>query len=266
MDPLKNFVYLSFAPEDAERADELRRILLAQGHRPWIDPQPIEGTIWHYEMDAAIRAADALIVLVTAAAAHSIYATYEWALALGAGLPVFAIIYEEAPEHPRMSTVRRYDARSFSDENHFWDHFVEDFNKQMTRAAGDMRSSATSADEALDIDKSVMPTEAGYWLVMRRGPLPNQIFQLEAALVNIGRDLANDIAIRDGQVSRYHLRLSLQGQYYYLEDLDSANGTRVNGSPVSRRTRLNDGDIIALGDSILLTYDLVYQDEQAARR
>lgn len=259
-------VYLSFAPEDAERAEELRRILMAQGHRPWIDPQPIAGASWHYEVDAAIRTADALIVLVTAAAAHSTYVTYEWALAVGAGLPVFAIIFEEAPEHPRLSTVKRYDARSFSDENHFWDHFLGDFNGQVARANADRRQMATAADESPEIDKSVMPTEPGYWLVMRRGPMRNQIYQLEAALVNIGRDIANDIAIRDGQVSSYHLRLTLQGQNYCVEDLGSTNGTRVNGLQISRRTRLNDGDIIALGDSILLTYDLVYLEQSAAHR
>ena len=253
-------VYLSFAPEDTVRAGELRRVLMAQGHRPWNDPQPIEGASWHYEMDAAIGAADALIVLVTVAAARSPEVTYEWALALGASVPVFAIIYEEAPEHPRLGTVTRYDSRTFSDENHFWDHFVEDFNRRMERAAAEKGSAASLPEQALDIDKSVMPTEPGYWIVMRRGPHQNQMFQLERALVNIGRDLANDIAIRDGQVSRYHLRLRLQGQDYHLEDLGSTNGTRINGLQISQRTRLSDGDIIALGDSILLTYDLVYQE------
>jgi len=254
---MKN-VYLSFAPEDAVRAEELRRILIAQGYRPWIDPQPISGANWHYEMEAAIQAADALIILVTVAAANSPFVTYEWALALGADVSVFAIIYEEAPEHPRLSTVNRYDSRSFSDENHFWDHFVNDFNRRMKRAIAEKGPTASQPDQALDIDKSVMPTEPGYWLVMRRGPLQNQMYQLEGAVVNIGRDLANDIAIRDGQISRYHLRLRLQGQDYHLEDLGSTNGTRINGLQIAQRTRLNDGDIIALGDSILLTYDLVY--------
>ncbi len=256
---MKN-VYLSYAPEDAVRAEELRRILMAQGHRPWIDPQPISGANWHYEMEAAIQAADALIVLVTVAAANSAFVTYDWALALGAGLPVFAIIDEEAPEHPRLSTVTRYDSRNFSDENHFWDHFVGDFNRRMQRAIVEKGPAASQPEQALDIDKSVMPTEPGYWIVMRRGPHKNQMYQLERALVNIGRDLVNDIAIRDGQVSRYHLRLRLQGQDYHLEDLGSTNGTCINGLRISQRTRLNDGDIIALGDSILLTYDLVYRE------
>ena len=107
---------------------------------------------------------------------------------------------------------------------------------------------------------SVMPEAPGYWLVMRRGPLLNQLFRLERAVVNIGRDLANDIVIRDSQVSRYHTRLTLQDQDYYAEDLDSSNGTRINGAQISGRVALNDGDFIALGDSILLTYDLVYLD------
>lgn len=254
---MKN-VYLSFAPEDAERAEELRRILLAQGHRPWIGPQPVDGDNWHYEMEAAIGAADALTVLVTASSAVSPFVTYEWALALGAGVAVFAIIYEEATEHPRLATVHRFDPRTFSDENHFWDHFVGEFNQWMAHAAAKKGPTADSTKESLSIDKSVMPTEPGYWIVMRRGPLQNQLFRLEQAVVNIGRDLANDLSIRDGQVSRYHLRLLLQGQDYHLEDLRSTNGTHVNGAQVSGRTRLNDGDVIGLGDAILLTYDLVY--------
>lgn len=253
-------VYLAFAAADAQRADEVRRILLAQGYRPWNDPEPLPGADWRQEMEAAIGAADALVVLLTAEAAASIAVTYEWAFALGAGLPVFALIYEETPEHPRLQIVNRYDARSFGDENHFWDHFLEGLNRQMERAEAHALAARPAKTEALEIDKSVMPTAPGYWLVMRRGPLLNQLFQLERAVVNIGRDLANDISIRDSQVSRFHLRLTLQGQDYFLEDLGSTNGTGVNGIQISARTPLKDGDIIALGDSILLTYDLVYLD------
>ncbi len=253
-------VYLAFAAADAQRAEEVRRILVAQGHLPWTDPDPLPGAEWRHEMEAAISASDALVVLLTADAAVSIAVTYEWAYALGAGLPVFALIYEETPEHPRLQTVNRYDARSFGDENHFWDHFVEDFNRQMERADAQVLAARPRASETVEIDKSVMPTAPGYWLVMRRGPLLNQLFQLERAVVNIGRDLANDISIRDSQVSRFHLRLTLQEQDYFLNDLGSANGTRVNGVQSSGPRLLKDGDIIALGDSILLTYDLVYLD------
>ncbi len=256
---MKN-VYLAYAPEDEERAEEVRRILLAQGHRPWIDPQPVGEAEWHVSMEAAIQAAEALVVLLTPAAATSTTVTYAWAFALGAGKPVFALITETAPEHPRLQLVHRYDLRAFSDENHFWDHFVGDFKREMDRQDVERKSVARPIEDTAEIDKSVMPTEPGYWLVMRRGPLLNQLFRLEREVVNLGRDLANDIVIRDTQVSRYHLRLTLRVQDYQLEDLGSSNGTRVNGAQIGGPTGLNDGDFIAIGDTVLLTYDLVYQD------
>ncbi len=250
-------VYLSYTPQDRERAEEVRRILLAQGHRPWVDPQPADGLSWHAGKEAAIQAADALVLLLTAAATDSVAVTYEWSLAIGSGVPVFALVDGAENEHPRLQLAHRYERAYFADENHFWDHFVADF-KQL--AAASRQAAPPVASTATDIDRSVMPEEPGYWLVMRRGPLLNQLFRLEREVVNIGRDLANDIVIRDAQVSRYHLRLTLQGQEYTVEDLDSSNGTRVNGAQISGRVALKDGDLIALGDAIVLTYDLVYLD------
>ncbi len=256
---MKN-VYLAYAPQDEGRADEVRRILLAQGHRPWRDPQPVGEAEWHVGMEAAIQTADALVALLSASAAASTYVTYAWAFALGAGLPVFVIVYEAAPEHPRLQLAHRYDLRAFGDENHFWDHFVADFKRQMDQRGAERKVIARPIEDDAEIDKSVMPSEPGYWLVMRRGPLLNQQFRLEREVVNLGRDLANDIVIRDTQVSRYHLRLTLRGPDYHLEDLGSSNGTRVNGAQIGAPARLNDGDFIAIGDTVLLTYDLVYED------
>lgn len=256
---MKN-VYLAFAPQDEARSEEVRRILLARGHRPWIDPQPADDAGWQVGMDAAIEAADAVVLILTATAAASIPITYVWAFALGAGIPLFALVFESASEHPRLQSAHRTDLRDFGDENHFWDHFVNEFEQQMAQHDSRRKSVARPVEDDAEIDKSVMPTEPGYWLVMRRGPLLNQLFRLERDVVNVGRDLANDIVIRDAQVSRYHLRLMLREHDYQIEDLGSANGTRVSGAQIGGPTSLNDGDMIAIGDTVLLTYDLVYGD------
>ena len=84
-------IFLAYAPQDRERAAEVRRILLAQGHRPWEDPQSADDSGWHAGREAAIQAADALVLLLSAAAAQSVGVTYEWSLALGSGIPVFAL-------------------------------------------------------------------------------------------------------------------------------------------------------------------------------
>jgi pSer/pThr/pTyr-binding forkhead associated (FHA) protein len=84
------------------------------------------------------------------------------------------------------------------------------------------------------------------------------MFRLQKEVVTLGRDATNDIAINDPEVSRYHLRLIKQGNSYALEDLGSTNGSQVNGAHITTPRILNNGDTIMLGDSIVLSYDLVY--------
>ena len=252
---MKN-IFLSYSRRDIRQAEELRQTLLGQGYRPWIDSKPARSPDWRLEVDAAIQNADALIVIVTAAAANSLYVTYEWAYAMGLGAPVFAIVFQPTAVHPRLRAVETYDIGGWSDENHFWDYFLRDLNRQMTPA--NPKSIRSPEVDIPDYDKSIMPPTPGYWLVIRRGPMLNQMFRLDKSIVSLGREAVNDILIDDPEVSRYHLRLLKQGEVYLLEDLGSVNGARVNGLRIAGRTRLNDGDAITLGDVIALSYHLVY--------
>jgi hypothetical protein len=67
----------------------------------------------------------------------------------------------------------------------------------------------------------------------------------------VGRDLGCDIVLSDPTVSRRHVRLVFHDGTWSLRDLDSTNGTSVNGSLVTR-CQLHPGDRLALGDEILL--------------
>jgi FHA domain len=67
----------------------------------------------------------------------------------------------------------------------------------------------------------------------------------------VGRDAACDIVLGDMTVSRRHLRLVFSDGMWSLRDLDSTNGTSVNGSLV-KRCQLRPGDQLRLGDEILL--------------
>lgn len=77
--------------------------------------------------------------------------------------------------------------------------------------------------------------------VFRQLPIP----------VTIGREEGNLLRLNDERVSRYHAKVQLDGEDVILTDLDSTNGTRVNGFPVQIR-RLRAGDQICIGRSILL--------------
>ncbi len=89
-------------------------------------------------------------------------------------------------------------------------------------------------------------------LTVRQGPHPDQTFELHKDVHTIGREAGNDILINDAQVSRHHARVTLQGSTYLLEDLGSTNGTFVNGRRVSGPVALSAGDMIGLGDTIVL--------------
>ena len=69
--------------------------------------------------------------------------------------------------------------------------------------------------------------------------------------VTIGREEGNTIQLNDERISRYHLKLQEDNQKLVLTDLESTNGTRVNGEEIRVRI-LRDGDMIALGRSVLL--------------
>jgi pSer/pThr/pTyr-binding forkhead associated (FHA) protein len=62
----------------------------------------------------------------------------------------------------------------------------------------------------------------------------------------IGRSEGCDLQIGDRSVSREHSRIEFDGQYFWLVDCASANGTRVNEEPV-RRYMLHEGDVIRTG-------------------
>jgi pSer/pThr/pTyr-binding forkhead associated (FHA) protein len=87
-------------------------------------------------------------------------------------------------------------------------------------------------------------------LVLKLPSGQEEEFALAKASVTIGRTAINDIVLGDSRVSRVHARLQYGDEGLNLEDLGSANGTRVNGSPIESVT-IAPGDIIELGDSTL---------------
>lgn len=101
-----------------------------------------------------------------------------------------------------------------------------------------------------------MQSQDNYRLVVRRGPQPNQSFELTKDVMSLGRDIANDLVINDREISRHHLRITRGGDGHAIEDLGSTNGTFVNGKRVTGVTPLKNGDIIGLGETVTLVFEL----------
>jgi ABC-type multidrug transport system ATPase subunit len=67
--------------------------------------------------------------------------------------------------------------------------------------------------------------------------------------IRIGRGTENDVVIDDLRVSRRHAEIRREGSAYEIVDLDSHNGTFVNGQRVSR-SPIGDGDLIGIGGKV----------------
>ena len=71
-----------------------------------------------------------------------------------------------------------------------------------------------------------------------------------ATPITIGREEGNAVQLNDERISRFHIKIQEDQDMLVLTDLDSTNGTRVNGEQVQLRI-LRYGDVISLGRSVL---------------
>lgn len=102
----------------------------------------------------------------------------------------------------------------------------------------------------------MMQGSDGFRLIVRRGPQPNQSYDLNKDIVTLGRDITNDIVINDPEVSRHHLRLTRGAGGFTIEDLGSTNGTFVNGQRLTGARPLRPGDMLGLGETVTLAYEV----------
>src|SRR5579885_2162850 len=91
----------------------------------------------------------------------------------------------------------------------------------------------------------------GAVLVGTGGPSRGRLVLLGTTEVSVGRDDTNSVAIDDAAASRRHFVIRRAGERFQLMDLDSRNGTFVNGVLVRERI-LEDNDEIRVGSSVFL--------------
>lgn len=70
-----------------------------------------------------------------------------------------------------------------------------------------------------------------------------------ATAITLGRKENNTVVLNDRFVSSYHAKIYLKNREYYLEDLQSTNGTYVNENKIEGNIRLNVNDIIRFGST-----------------
>jgi hypothetical protein len=92
-------------------------------------------------------------------------------------------------------------------------------------------------------------------LVVQRSPSLEEgdEFPIDSAPVTLGRGGQNDLVLADDDfASSRHARIEVRGDGVWVQDLDSTNGTYVNGTRVAGAQRLGAGDVLRVGATDLL--------------
>lgn len=127
---------------------------------------------------------------------------------------------------------------------------------EMAAAGAAVAASAATAEPAhrerptgpsLDLTQNIHPR-----LIVERSPslAVDAEYPLEAGLT-IGRGRSNGIALSDQFVSFMHARIFPDGQFFFIDDLGSTNGTFVNGRKIDGPTQLKVRDEVVFGDTTL---------------
>jgi len=99
-----------------------------------------------------------------------------------------------------------------------------------------------------------VPSRRSARLVVQRSPSLEEgdEFPLNSAPVTVGRGGQNDLVlVGDEFASARHARIEVRGDGVWVQDLDSTNGTYVNGSRVAGAQRLDAGDVLRVGETDL---------------
>jgi pSer/pThr/pTyr-binding forkhead associated (FHA) protein len=99
-------------------------------------------------------------------------------------------------------------------------------------------------------------------LTFRSGTSSGNEKEIITDLLRIGRDPANDFVIDEIEVSRNHAKITHKMKDYVIEDLNSTNGTFLNGKKLNKPEKLKDGDLIGLGGNIILEFSLRNESEK----
>lgn len=85
------------------------------------------------------------------------------------------------------------------------------------------------------------------------GPEKGKLYDLQGDIIGIGRSPDNDIQIKDASVSRNHVKIIRRGDKFFVEDLNSRNGTLVNDIQISsgEEFEIKEGIPVTIGDIVI---------------
>lgn len=106
---------------------------------------------------------------------------------------------------------------------------------------------ASLRQEALTVSQQKIPALTLMSTETGTDELAEEYYYIQA-VVNVGRGATNDLILNNDTVSSHHARLAYNLNQWWLQDLNSTNGTYINGQRLLTSTVLTTGDLIGFGE------------------
>lgn len=136
---------------------------------------------------------------------------------------------------------------------YFLYHVIKIAVKDLTSLSDNVRNTVFVSSELQAAAGSDTPPPRLVVIADKQALLSQTSFVITDSLT-IGRSEHNDLVINDSFVSHEHACISKSKHNYLLADLNSTNGTLVNGQPIEEEIALADGDVIQIG-AVTLTFE-----------
>ena len=111
--------------------------------------------------------------------------------------------------------------------------------------ADDTGPTSPPPEQAMDLRSGVFPRLE---VVAAMGYEPGTTFDLNGG-ITMGRAASADVRIDDPFASAAHCRIFPRGQFMYIEDMGSTNGTFLNGRQLRKPEQLKVADVVRIGDT-----------------
>ncbi|MEG6522143.1 DUF3662 and FHA domain-containing protein [Desulfotomaculum sp. 1211_IL3151] len=127
----------------------------------------------------------------------------------------------------------------------------------LAQPENNLKHEETKAYEAFSDTAPLVKLKQIYFasLIVEEGADLGKEFPLSAIRSSIGRRDTCDIVLNDNSISRRHAQIEKNNDGFYISDLNSTNGTHVNGLLIDTY-KLASGDVITLGNTVLIFKEL----------
>lgn len=262
-------IFISYGHIDRVFARQLYNSLMDEGFNVWLDVVNIApSSDWLKTVYEGLSNSQLQLLILSPEALETQTLKDEWKFFYSKERPIIPILLRPVEELPlqlnRLKPVRFYDhsyeqalSSLLKTLRRYVDSLMTDKTAMLTDEfpAVDAEADSAAAHESADTnDHTTNSADRPLLLELAENFQPLRYWAVEADSMTIGRGERSDCVIESRLLSRQHARVFRDGNSYYVEDLDSKNGTWINSERVIKPRPLRDGDEISLAMTVRLRF------------